>query len=282
MKKDEINIRDPFVVYENGLYYMYGTRAKNFGVRTGGFDVYVSKDLNEWSEPIECFDSAKHELNDGVNWAPEVHKYNDKYYMFASFTAKNGLHATYSLVSDTLTGPFKPNSNGPLTPDGWECIDGTLYVDEQGIPYLVFCCEHTQITNGKICYLRLNENLDSAVGDAVTLFKASECEWVDPIRDDHYVTDGPFMYRANSGDLFMIWSSFIGGKYAELIVKFKDGKFGTEFEHLKPMLDSDGGHGMIFSDEKNTYFTYHTPNTKLSERPEFCIAEYTGKTLSIK
>ena len=79
MKKSDINIRDPFVVYENGLYYMYGTRAKNFGVRTGGFDVYVSKDLDEWSEPVECFDSAKYELNDGVNWAPEVHKYNDKY-----------------------------------------------------------------------------------------------------------------------------------------------------------------------------------------------------------
>ena len=29
MKKEQINIRDPFVVYEDGIYYMYGTRAKN-------------------------------------------------------------------------------------------------------------------------------------------------------------------------------------------------------------------------------------------------------------
>lgn len=42
-----INIRDPFVLCENGKYYMYGTRAVDFGRKTGGFDVYVSSDLKE-------------------------------------------------------------------------------------------------------------------------------------------------------------------------------------------------------------------------------------------
>ena len=27
----DINIRDPFVLCENGKYYLYGTRAANFG-----------------------------------------------------------------------------------------------------------------------------------------------------------------------------------------------------------------------------------------------------------
>ena len=86
MKNNDINIRDPFVLYENGKYYMYGTRANNFGKNTGGFDVYISEDLENWSEPIECFDSEKHNLNYHVNWAPEVHKYKDAYYIFATFT----------------------------------------------------------------------------------------------------------------------------------------------------------------------------------------------------
>ena len=202
--------------------------------------------------------------------------------MLASFTCDNGLHGTFSLVSDSLTGPFVPNSNGPLTPYGWECIDGTLYVDGSGVPYLVFCYEHTKITDGKICYVQLNEALDAAVGEVVTLFAASECEWVDPVWDDHFVTDGPFLCRSQSNDLFMIWSSFIKGNYAELVVKFRDGKLGTEFEHLKPMLDSDGGHGMIFSDDKNTYFTYHTPNKSLSEHPEFCVVEYNSDCIRLK
>ena len=45
MKLSDINIRDPFVLVENGTYYLYGTRAKDFGRHTGGFDVYLSKDL---------------------------------------------------------------------------------------------------------------------------------------------------------------------------------------------------------------------------------------------
>ena len=282
MKKEQINIRDPFVVYENEKYYLYGTRAKDFGSRTGGFDVYISDDLIDWSEPIECFDSEKYGLNDDVNWAPEVHKYRGKYYMFATFTQKNGLRGTYSLCSEALTGPFTPNSKGALTPNEWECLDGTLYVDEAGVPYLVFCHEHTQIKDGTICYARLSEDLGEIDGDIVTLFCASSYEMVDPVKIDHYVTDGPFMYRSKTGELFMIWSSFIKGKYAEFVLKFKDGKPGLEFEHMEPLLDSDGGHGMIFSDEKNTYFTYHTPNKSLFERPEFCLFEDNGDSISIK
>ena len=106
MKKEQINIRDPFVVYENGKYYLYGTRATDFGYRTGGFDVYISEDLNHWREPSICFDSEKYGLNEGVNWAPEVHKYKEKYYMFATFTQKNGLRGTYSLCSEALIWSF--------------------------------------------------------------------------------------------------------------------------------------------------------------------------------
>ena len=85
MKKEQINIRDPFVVYENGKFYLYGTRAQNFGFNTKGFDVYISENLKDWSEPIACFNSEKYGMNRAVNWAPEVHKYQGKFYMFATF-----------------------------------------------------------------------------------------------------------------------------------------------------------------------------------------------------
>ena len=214
MKKEQINIRDPFILYENGIYYLYGTRAKNFGCSVGGVDVYCSEDMVNWNEPIECFNSEQYGLNRKVNWAPEVHKYQGKYYMFATFTQENGLRGTYSLCADSPMGPFVPHSKGALTPKDWECLDGTLYLDELGLPYLVFCHEHTQITDGTICYARLNDTLDSLDGEVVTLFHASSCELVDPVQGDHYVTDGPFLYRSKTGELFMIWSSFIKGNDA--------------------------------------------------------------------
>ena len=151
MKLNEINIRDPFVVYENGTYYLYGTRAKDFGCHVGGVDVYRSKDLESWSEPIECFNSEQFGLNRKVNWAPEVHRYKGAYYMFITLTQENGLRGTYSLRADSPLGPFVPHSAGALTPSEWECLDGTLYVDDAGAPYLVFCHEHTQIKDGTVC-----------------------------------------------------------------------------------------------------------------------------------
>ncbi len=90
------------------------------------------------------------------------------------------------------------------------------------------------------------------------------------------------MFRSKANELFMIWSSFIKGNYAELVVKFKDGKLGPHFEHVKPLLDNDGGHGMIFSDGKKIYFTYHTPNTNLHECPEFRVIEDNGDSICIK
>lgn len=105
MNCSDINIRDPFVLCENGKYYMYGTRAVDFGRKTGGFDVYVSSDLKEWSR-AECFDSEKAGLNREVNWAPEVHKYNGRYYMFASLQRKTVCAVLMLLRRTALSGRF--------------------------------------------------------------------------------------------------------------------------------------------------------------------------------
>lgn len=267
MKNSDINIRDPFILAEDNVYYMYGTRANNFGRHTGGFDVYLSNDLINWSDPVECFNSKEFNMNTEVNWAPEVHKYKGSYYMFATFTDK--LRGTYVLKSDSPLGEFKPHSITPVTPDGWECLDGTLYI-ENDIPYLIFCHEHTQIYDGTMCYIRLSDDLTHSVGEPVTLFSASDPVWVKrKIPFKHYITDGPFMFRTKTNTLLMIWSTFINHKYAECVVRFNDGTIKGSFEHLKPLIDDDGGHGMIFKSDDKLYLTFHTPNKTGEEHPAF-------------
>ena len=267
MKCSDINIRDPFVLVENGIYYMYGTRAKNFGGSTAGFDVYTSVDLETWSEPMECFNSEKFGMNYDVNWAPEVHKYKEKYYMFATFTrAYNNLRGTFILVADSPLGPFVPHSKDAVTPRDWECLDGTLYVSRDHKPYI----EHTQILDGTICYVQLSDDLTEAIGEPVTMFAASQCPYIDAIwNHTHYVTDGPFLYRTKEDKLLMIWSSFIKEQYAECVVRFETGELGMDFVHLTPILDNDGGHGMIFSNGEKIYLTVHTPNKSGEEHPIF-------------
>ena len=280
---NDINIRDPFVVYEDGKYYMYGTRARNFGRKTGGFDVYVSTDLINWSEPHPCFDSEAYGLNFIVNWAPEVHKYRGAYYLFATFTReKENLRATFVMKADNPMGPFVPHGKGPLTPVEWECLDGTLYVSREGKPYLVFCHEHTQIIDGTVCFVALSEDLSEPVGEVTTLFAASECPFVAPMSSNgHFVTDGPYMYRTADGRLYMLWSSFVNDKYAELLVEFPDGELNTNFRHVTPLMTEDGGHGMIFSAEGKTYLTLHSPNRLNEEKPAFFPLYVTDEGLSL-
>ena len=279
MKCSDINIRDPFIVLKDGIYYMYGTRAVRFGNQTGGFDVYTSSDLETWSDPIPCFDSEKYGLNRAVNWAPEVHAYRGSYYMFATFTQESGLKGTCVLKSDSLTGPFVPHGDILLTPAEWECLDGTLYVSPDGVPYLVFCHEHMQIIDGTICCMELSDDLTHPVGEPTLLFKASDCPYADayPMNGtDHYVTDGPFMYRSKTGEQFMIWSSFIKGAYVELIARFAGGKLCTEFEHMPPLYTKDGGHGMVFhTTDGRLFFTFHSPNASGHEHP--CFIEIKDK-----
>lgn len=270
MKISDINIRDPFVLYDNGTYYLYGTRARNFGRGVGGFDVYLSKNLINFSEARECFNSAEYGLNTEVNWAPEVHKYKNAYYMFCTFTKQNGLRGVYILKADNPKGPFAPHSNGAVTPDEWECLDGTLYLDKYGNPYLVFCHEHTQVIDGTVCYLKLSDDLTGAVSEPVYMFSGSTPYWADKKpKGEHYITDGPFMFQTKSGELLMIWSTFIKGQYAQCAAKSDNGDITGNFVHLPPVVTNDGGHGMIFKAHDKLMLTYHSPNKTDYERPVF-------------
>lgn len=280
MKNNEIHIRDPFILVNDGKYYMYGTRGANFGQGTGGVDVYIGTDLENWSDPIQVFDSVKYALNEQANWAPEVHKFGDKYYMLATFMKPDGLRGTYILISDSPDSEFTPLTGKAITPDGWECLDGTFYV-EDGIPYCVFCHEHTQILDGTINYIQLSDDLKEAVTKPIEIFKASSFCGKAATEESHNVTDGPFMYRKADGKLLMIWSTFVNG-YAQCVAASDNGKISGKWTHLPTLFDKDGGHGMIFrSLDGKLMLSLHRPNGQPDERPEFFEIKETENSLEI-
>ncbi len=273
MKRSEINIRDPFILTHNGKYYMYGTRAKNTWERvpiyTQGFDVYVSDDLENWSEPKPIFEYYDGFWGEMQFWAPEVHKYNGKFYMLASFIADGYERGTAIFVCDTPDGTFKEHSQGAVTPKEWGCLDGTLYV-ENNTPYMVFCHEWTQIKNGAVCALELSKDLKEAVGEPFELWSAADASWADDIRGNgSYVTDGPFLVKKENGELICIWSSFSKGEYVEAISRSSNGSIKGKWTiDQKLLYEKDGGHGMIFTDLKGGgNFVYHSPNETPKERP---------------
>ena len=79
MKTNEINIRDPYVLVDNGHYYLYGTRSLSTWGKMDGFDVYVSTDLKNWAGPTEIFHRPAGFWADQNFWAPECYHVGNEY-----------------------------------------------------------------------------------------------------------------------------------------------------------------------------------------------------------
>lgn len=275
---EQINIRDPFVLLHEGTYYLYGTRGPTCWGQADGFDVYESLDLKTWEGPFVCFRNDGTFWADRNYWAPEVHPWQGAFYMFASFKSESRHRGTAILRAESPRGPFVPWSDGPVTPDSWECLDGTFFADDQGKPWMVFCHEWVQAGDGEIWAMRLTDDLRASKGNPVLLFRASEAEWAKKVHHssgiDGYVTDGPFLWRARNGQLLCLWSSLSETGYTQALAVSDNGRIDSHFSQLSPLFDRDGGHGMLFrSKENHLYLTLHSPNKHLKEHPCFIHIE---------
>ena len=284
MKFCDIHIRDPFILPDGGRYYLYGSRGGETWGRCTGLDVYVSDDLENWSEPTECFTPPAGFWSEKNFWAPEVHLYRGRYYMFASFISDTRNRGTQILAADSPMGPFEPHSDGPVTPEEWMCLDGTLYVDEKNTPYMIFCHEWVQVKDGEMCAVELTPDLRAPVGEPFLLFRASQLPGVRELESKDYVTDGPFMYRMESGKLLMIWSSFGAEGYLEAMAESEDNTLrGKWVNHEELLFSKDGGHGMIFrAYDGRLMFVCHSPNQPPHERPKMVEICEEGGLLKVK
>lgn len=290
MKTNEINIRDPFLLKHEGKYYLYGTRSETCWGIADGLDAYVSDDLEAWSGPIEIFHGDGSFWADRCYWAPECYFYKDRFYLFSTFASEKQLSGTAVLVSDSPLGPFMPWSDGPLNPHDWECLDGTLYIDEEGIPYMAFSRSLKQEPKAGMYYVRLSEDLKTAVTEPKLMFYAADTPWAKPfpkareefkLTEDGYFSDGPFFYRSKSSKLLLLWSSWGDGGYSMGIAHSDNGGIdGRWVQEETALYGNDGGHGMIFKLENDELLmALHYPNEKYAERVKFIKVEDTGKTL---
>lgn len=287
----QIHIRDPFILVDGDTYYMYATSSQN-GI--GGVAVYSSKDLENWSAPKQVLTLPEDNWSTGFIWAPEVHKYKGKYYIFATVNCpvewkqqrndwtKSTCRGTQVFRSSSPTGPFKAISKLPQTPMDYMALDGTLFVEDRQ-PYMVFCHEWVQLGDGTVEYVKLSKDLSSAVGNPVRMFCGSAFKLAPPDAPE-YVTDGCFLYRTKTGKLLMIWATFGPEGYAECIAESVTGKiYGPWRQQETPLFSKDGGHAMIFTGlDGRLRLVLHAPNSPGgAERACIFLLEDTGDTLRI-
>ncbi len=206
--------------------------------------------------------------------------------MFMSFKAEGVCRGTQILVADSPKGPFLPISDGPVTPRDWECLDGTLFVDNKAQPWIVFCHEWVQVGDGTIYALPLSADLTTATGLPQLLFYASEASWAQEINSNKrkgYVTDGPWLHRLANGGLLMLWSSFGAGAYTVGMARSESGDILGPWKQLPmPLYAGDGGHCMVFRTfDGQLLLAFHRPNGSPDERPYFALLRENGSSLEL-
>ena len=318
LKLADIRMHDPWMVADKSTqtYYMYegGMTATN-GQRRSGVIVYKSKDLQSWSGPYTVFEVADGGWADptaGV-WAPEVHSYNGRYYLFATLNNYKApiaqpepppgsrnvtkidvtyggvgwhLRGTQIFVSDSPLGPFKAISEKPIPPSDYMSLDGTLYV-EDGKPYMVYAHEWIQLVDGNMEAIQMSPDLTSPVDAPFYLFKASDAPWLgdrtETVNAPHpYVTDGPELYKTRTGKLLMIWSSYDKGSYVEALAHSTSGKLAGPWKQDGILVGGDSGHGMIFhAFDGRLMLVLHQPFDGRLARAKIYEIEDTGDTLKI-
>ncbi|SDL10148.1 Glycosyl hydrolases family 43 [Glycomyces sambucus] len=286
LRLPEMPLHDPFIVADSGsgLYHLYTSNLASSGAPGAGTMVYRSRDLREWAEPVPVFLVDEEDAPWAVHgaWAPEVHRWNDRWYLFTTlhdtdaplpvprpgeygtpFPVANYRRSTIVAAADALTGPFRMlKPEAPILPADLMTLDGTLFVDEDGEPWMVCANEWLQRIDGTVEAFPLNRALDGVDGEPMVLFRGSDASWITrelpagvPHQIAPYVTDGPQLHRF--GDtLVCLWSTYeknrlteggIDGDYVQTWAVAPSGRLEGPWEQREPLVRGDSGHGMLFT-----------------------------------
>ncbi|GAA5198164.1 hypothetical protein GCM10023322_70920 [Rugosimonospora acidiphila] len=287
----QMTLHDPYILPDetSHTYFLYTANSSSTsGDPAHGIMAYQSKDLIHWSVPkvVYTVPTSPDAWNDSESpWAPEVHLYDGKYYLFTTLHNPSDITdpsqpgpdstrwiATYRrasilAVADSPVGPFVDmNVKAPLTDPTFDTLDGTLYVDPTGKPYLVFANEWLQKLDGTIDALPLSNDLSTATGEPIFMWKSSDAPWYkDPLYGGRYttvtddkqlsakqltgdVTDGPELYTTPDGSLVSMWATYRDDTYIETQAISRTGNIAGPWEQLPPLVWGDKGHGMVFQD----------------------------------
>jgi len=264
LRMTDMHLHDPWIVADPATrtYYLFSSNDRTMtGNARLGTMMYASRDLKHWTRPKLVFALPDNLWAKAGAWAPEVHRWRGKWYLFTTFhnpalpLAPNGNRATYRrgtvlAVADRIDGPYRLVRGGaPVAPKDLMTLDGTLYVDPAGKPWMVYAHEWWQATVGTMEAVPLDDALAATASPRV-LFRADEAPWVvgqkQPNGDTVYVTDGPELYRSKTGALLMLWSSYGKKGYVEGQARSRSGSLAGPWEQLGTLVERDSGHGMLF------------------------------------
>lgn len=260
-----VTLGDPFIMLHDGVYYAYGTNAER------GIEVYTSDDLALWSKAQSLALDADDSWADRWFWAPEVYYVASKDKFFMYYSADEHICVA---TADSPLGPFGQEVQRPMI-EGEKCIDNSLFIDDDGTPYLYF----DRFNDGlNVWVARLEDDLVTIREETMT-----KCINVSQPWEEVWprVNEGPFVIR-HGGRYYMTYSAnsyespFYGVGCATA-----DSPTGpwTKYDG-NPILQKPGGlvgvgHSAMFRDKAGELrIVFHAHSSAASIHPR---AMYTGR-----
>ncbi|PSK82740.1 glycoside hydrolase family 43 protein [Prolixibacter denitrificans] len=244
---------DPAPMVYNDTVYLYTGHDEDgsnwFTMKN--WHVYSTTDMVNWTDhgsplSLKTFKWAKKDA-----WAGQCIERNGKFYWYvATFHKKdknsNGGAAIGVAVSDRPTGPFKDAIGKALitnemTTDmkyGWDDIDPTVFIDDDGQAYLFW-------GNGSCKWIKLKDNMIEADGPIHTF------------KPKHYI-EGPWVYK-RKGLYYLVYAG--AGTKPEMIeyctAKSPEGPWTYRGIIEGNVENSFTTHPGIIDYHGKTYFFYH-------------------------
>ena len=283
---DNVNGGDPYIIEdESGCYYTFTTG--------GGIDIFE----------IESFDTINvlrkktifwsgWDGTAGDIWAPEIHKFGDRWYIIATAKFKrdavpagkmpyvvidkdNDDYYRYSFVLESETDDIFGNYEfkGILAPDGLSNLDGT-YLQKDGKLYFV-CAAYMKVAYQSI-YICEMENpytlkTDSKGRHITVKLSSPTYPWE---KNGWDVNEGPAVLY-HEDDIFIVYSAsgYSSNKYCMGMLTFDGGNimkksswkkspFRVSYHNPVKSIYSAGHCSFIHRDNGDIYMVYHANKTE--------------------
>lgn len=188
---------DPFITYHDGFYYLLCSERTKIVI-------HRSKELSKIFD-----DEYKTVFLGGTNgvidciWAPEMHKINNKWYIYSSGTSESQNYRTIRMfcLESENDDPFSDYHFKGFTDSEIYAIDQTIFHDKSTDKYYDVFVQIRPETGNTIMIGELETPWK--IGPNRTMLKHTEFEWE---KKKGRVTEGPFFFEHN-GRTFMIYSA---------------------------------------------------------------------------
>ena len=297
---DQLSMSDPFIYPDekSRTYYLIGSGGR----------LYKSQDLKMWTGPYSVIDLKGTWMDGRFVAAAEIHHIGGKYYLAGTWNDHNHpieniprrynvpTNQTQLLVADTPDGPFKPlvpEFEFCLGPGDWDIIDGTLY---RRTARRTWSSSTSGPRSSTAPWTTCRSRRTSRAGPPSPPRSSAPAKppWAKEMNSigeatfgrkmPGWVTDGPQMFRTQTGKLGMLWSSWGEHRYAQGVAYSTSGSIKGPWVQEKDAFKGDNsGHGMLFRtfDGKLLFILHHAEGNG-PRKPEIWDVDDSGDKLVLK